>query len=86
VGSSGFKTCEAMLLIKRYLRMAMLFAFPALFVCKLLKINELMVEAAGVERFFHSLDSIIYLLSIAYETAQRPKMPFSWYSFGTVFD
>ena len=29
--------------------MAMLFAFPALFVRKLLKINKLLVEAAGVE-------------------------------------
>jgi|SRR5580698_11251157 hypothetical protein len=29
--------------------MAMFFAFPALFVCKLLKINKLLVEAAGVE-------------------------------------
>ena len=29
--------------------MAMLFAFLALFVCKLLKINTLLVEAAGVE-------------------------------------
>ena len=29
--------------------MAMLFAFPALFVCKLLKMNKLFVEAAGVE-------------------------------------
>lgn len=44
-----------------------------------------MVEAAGVERFFHSLDSITYLFSSAYKTAERPKMPLSWYSFGTVF-
>jgi hypothetical protein len=29
--------------------MAMFFAFLVLFVCKLLKINKLMVEAAGVE-------------------------------------
>jgi hypothetical protein len=29
--------------------MAMFFAFPALFVCKLLIINKLLVEAAGVE-------------------------------------
>jgi len=29
--------------------MVMFFAFPALFVCKLVKINILLVEAAGVE-------------------------------------
>ena len=29
--------------------MAMFFAFPALFVCNLLKISKLVVEAAGVE-------------------------------------
>jgi hypothetical protein len=44
------------------------------------------VEAAGVERFFHSLDSITYLFSVAYRKAKKPKMPFAWYSFGTVFD
>ena len=31
------------------LSLAMFFAFPALFVCKLLKISKLLVEAAGVE-------------------------------------
>jgi hypothetical protein len=51
----------------------------------LIIVSLVLVEAAGVERFFHSLESITYLFSIAYETAQRPKMPFSWYSFGTVF-
>ena len=35
--------------------MAMFFAFLVLFVCKLLKINMLVVEAAGVERFFHRI-------------------------------
>jgi len=29
--------------------MAMFFAFPALFVCNLLKMSKLVVEAAGVE-------------------------------------
>jgi hypothetical protein len=54
---------------------------------KLLKIGNLeLVEAAGVERFFHSLDSITYLFSVAYRKAKKAKMPFPWYSFGTVFD
>jgi hypothetical protein len=44
-----------------------------------------MVEAAGVERFFDLLSSITYAFSIAYKSAKMPKMPFSWYSFGTVF-
>jgi hypothetical protein len=43
-----------------------------------------LVEAAGVERFFHSLESITCMFSIAYKTAKMPKMPVSWYSFGTV--
>jgi hypothetical protein len=44
-----------------------------------------MVEAAGVERFFDYLNSITYVFSIAYKSAKMPKMPLSWYSFGTVF-
>jgi hypothetical protein len=43
-----------------------------------------MVEAAGVERFFEHLNSITYVFSIAYKSAKMPKMPLSWYSFGTV--
>jgi hypothetical protein len=40
------------------------------------------VEAAGVERFFHSLDSVTYLFSVAYRKAKSPKCHF----LGTVFD
>lgn len=43
------------------------------------------MEAAGVERFFHSIESITYMFSIAYKTAKMPKMPVYWYSLGTVF-
>lgn len=46
--------------------------------------NSRLVEAAGVERFFHSLNSVTYVFSIAYKTAKRSKIPLSRYSFGTV--
>ncbi|MDR3413517.1 MAG: hypothetical protein P4L87_21600 [Formivibrio sp.] len=43
--------------------------------------EKVMVEAAGVERFFEHLNSITCLFSIAYKSAKMPKMPLSWYSF-----
>ena len=49
VGSSGFEVDESIYLIRKDLAMAMFFAFLVLFVCNLLKINMLLVEAAGVE-------------------------------------
>jgi len=49
VGSSGFEVDESIYLIRKDLAMAMFFAFLVLFVCKLLKIHMLLVEAAGVE-------------------------------------
>jgi hypothetical protein len=35
----------------------MLFAFPALYVCKLLKIKYLLVDAAGVDLLSHRVTS-----------------------------
>ena len=43
------KVNEAIYLIRKDLVMAIFFAFRMLFVCKLLKTNMLLVEAAGVE-------------------------------------
>jgi len=48
-GSSESRATRAILLIMISLRMSMLFAYSPLFVCKLLKLNKLLVEAAGVE-------------------------------------
>jgi hypothetical protein len=48
-GSSGFKINESIYLYGKDLAVAMFFAFSTLFCCKLLIINKLLVEAAGVE-------------------------------------
>jgi hypothetical protein len=48
VGTSEFKIGGAISLIIIYLGMAMFFAFAAPFVYKLLKMNKLLVGAAGV--------------------------------------
>jgi hypothetical protein len=48
-GSSESEPIKAILLIMIDLMMAMFFAYSALLSCKLLKINKLLVEAAGVE-------------------------------------
>jgi len=47
-GSSGFKVNESIDLTRKDLATAVFFAFPVLFVCKILKINMLLIEAAGV--------------------------------------
>jgi len=52
-GLSRVKTYIAILLIMIGLTMAMFFAYFAPLYCRSMKINSLMVEAAGVERFFH---------------------------------
>ena len=49
MGSSGSNFERVIWLILKDLWMAMFFAYSALFVCKLLIINKLLVEAAGVE-------------------------------------
>jgi hypothetical protein len=48
VDSSGFRVSRAIYMIIKGLALAMFSAFPVLPFCKLLIINKLLVEAAGV--------------------------------------
>jgi hypothetical protein len=54
-GSFEWQTETRIYLVLNSLSVAMFFAISMRFSRKLLKINKLMVEAAGVERFFHRL-------------------------------